>query len=88
MSFERPCNLDYFLGNNIVLEQHRKVTTTNKDFRYYDTDIKSLHTALCCHSTGKFLHSCRYSRSLVFNPFVPSAVFFYPLKTSENLTVF
>ena len=23
-----------------------------------------------------------------FNPFVPNATFFYPLKTSENLTVF
>ena len=23
-----------------------------------------------------------------FNPFIPSAPFFYPLKTSENLTVF
>ena len=23
-----------------------------------------------------------------FNPFIPNAPFFYPLKTSENLTVF
>ena len=29
--------------------------------------------------------SCSY---VLFNPFVPNSFFLYPLKTSENLTVF
>ena len=33
-----------------------------------------------CYTTGLFLYT--------FNPFVPSAPFLYPLKTSKNITIF
>ena len=42
-------------------------------------------TNICLHheeaDTGVVLHAC-------LNPFIPSASFLYPLKTSENLKVF
>ena len=42
----------------------------------------------CFVTESKSLELTSIFRSFFFNPFVPNAPFFYPLKTSENYTVF
>ena len=44
--------------------------------------IEKLHLRSLCQ------YSCRLTACSFINPFVPNAPFLYPLKTSENLTVF
>ena len=47
-----------------------------------------LFTYLTLFYIFNFFNNITSLHSLLLNPFVPNAHFLYPLKTSENLTVF
>ena len=89
------------IGKDMVWEENevkllRVTIDTELKFETYISNICSkANKNLVCHVDLKILLTFQQRRVLFksffevqFNPFVPNAPFIYPLKTSQNLTVF